>query len=344
MRMPSWKSLTPGGARTRMFASGLLALVFAGSATQIVIDRVTALPDGAVLRAAGTTVSQQDYQRRVHLLNALYGVQAPSDGSKTDEFNRASAKAVAVGLVLDHAAAGKNIVIAQKAAEDQLDKLIAQDFPQGRDAFVQKLGQNGVSEADVLDEVKRQLANQQLYDQVTAGVPVPADAEVTQAYSDRKAQLVQPETRHLRNIVVATQDDAAKALSQLRSGTDFGRLASQISLDGQTKANGGDLGSLAANQLQDGYAKAAFGVPSGAFFGPVQTQDGWNVGQVQEIQPQKQLSLDEVRDQLKNTLLDERRLAVWNSWLGDEMKADSITYADAYRPAAPDTPDDTAKP
>ncbi|MEV5303355.1 peptidyl-prolyl cis-trans isomerase [Amycolatopsis methanolica] len=345
-RVAAWARprVLPSGRRGTVAGTALLAVVLAGSGTQIVIDRLTSLPDGAVLRAAGVTVSEQDYQRRVHLLGALYGVQAPPDGSKAGEFARATAKAIAVGLVLDHEAAAGGVVIAQKSAEDQLDKLVAESFPQGRDAFIQKLGQNGVSEADVLDEVKRQLANQQLYERVTAPVAAPTDAEVVQAYQERQAQLVQPEARHLRNIVIATREQADAAVDRLRGGADFAVLAAEISLDGQTKNAGGDLGTLAANQLQDAYAQAAFAAAPGAVFGPVQTQDGWNVGQVLDVQPPKQLTLDEVREPLKNTLVDERRLALWNSWLAERMKAADIRYADQYRPADPDTPGEGTAP
>ncbi|GAB3141337.1 peptidylprolyl isomerase [Amycolatopsis stemonae] len=344
---PRWKirpSLVPAHPKVQLFSGALVAVVLAGSATQIVYDRVTALPDDAVLRVAGKVVSQQDYQQRVHLLTALYGVQAPPDGSKADEFARASAKAIAVSMVLDAASAQKGVVVADKTANDQLTKIIQEDFPLGRDAFVQKLGQNGVSEGDVLAEVKRQIANQQLYEQVTDGVAAPTDAEVDQAYAARKAQLVQPETRHLRNIVVATEAEASDAAQQLKSGKDFAQLAGAISLDGKTKTAGGDLGTLAASQLQQAYAKAAFAAPANSVFGPVQTENGWNVGQVAAVTPQKQLSLAEARDQLKNTLLDERRLKVWNDWLGGQMKADEIAYAEKYLPPNPDTPDAAVRP
>ncbi|WP_020661450.1 peptidylprolyl isomerase [Amycolatopsis benzoatilytica] len=337
-------SLVPAHPKAQVFSAALVAVALACSAAQLVVDRITALPDGAVLRVAGKVVSQQEYQQRVHLLSALYGVQAPPDGSKADEFARASAKAVAVSMTLDNAAAQKGIVIADKTASDQLTKIIQEDFPLGRDAFVQKLGQNGVSEPDVLAEVKRQLANQQLYEQVTDRVAAPTDVEVAQAYTARKAQLVRPEARHLRNIVVATEAEAVDAAQQLKSGKDFAQLAGAVSLDGKTKSAGGDLGTLSANQLQQAYAKAAFAAPSGSVFGPVQTENGWNVGQVLGIQPQKQLSLAEAKDQLKTTLLDERRLKVWNDWLGGQMKADKIAYADKYLPANPDTPDAAVRP
>jgi len=67
--------------------------------------------------------------------------------------------------------------------------------------------------------------------------------EVDKYYEDNKAGFRVPARLRLRQIVVASEDQANRALSQLHGGTsDFANLAQQISL-GPTAAKGGELPS-----------------------------------------------------------------------------------------------------
>jgi len=330
--------LVPAGRPARVVAVALLALLMVGSTTAVTLDRMLSVPEGSAFRVGGTLVSEQQLGQRVKLLGALYGVTPPKDPAAMDRFRRDTAKAVAVSGVLDDAAAAKGIVIADKTANDQLTNVVERSFPQGRDTFVQRLAGIGITERDVVDEIKRQLADSELFKQVTAGVPTPTDQDVAQVYQQRHAQMAIPEKRHVRNIVVEQQDQANQIRSQLGSGADFAALAAQSSMDDSTKAKGGDLGQITRDQLEQAYGGAAFGAAPNTVFGPVHTQYGWNVGQVLEVTPAVPLTLDQVRDQLRAQLLDERTQQVWNDWLGGQLRSAGVRYADTYRPADPNAP------
>ncbi len=329
--------LVPGG-RARRVSLMLSGVVFAGAATQVGIAWATALPNDAVLRADDTIVTEEEFQQRVDVLDALYGVKQPAGGPKLERFKKDAAKSIAVSLILDRAAQERGIVIADKQAQDALNKLIEEQLTGGRDTFVQFLGSQGISERDVVDEVKRQLATGRLFEQVTADVKAVTDQEARQAYQDRKEQMVRPEKRHLRNIVVKSNKKAEDILNQARSGVDFAGLAKNHSLDRSTKNSGGDLGTVSADQLDEQYADAAFKAEKGSFFGPVKTQHGWNVGQVLKIVPAEQLSFGEVKKQLKAELNNKRKFGTWRSWLANQIAAADVEYADEYRPDNPDLP------
>lgn len=329
--------LVPTGRIPRLVCATILALVSVGAGTAATVETITAVPSGAAYRVYGSTVTIPQLDDRVRLLGALYGVQAPTDPAELDRFHRDTAKAVAVSDVLDRATADHGIVIADKAANDELTRMIETSFPEGRDAFVEQLGQTGLSEPAVLDEIKRQLANAQLYDTITKDVPLPTDNEVTAAYNDRRAEMATPEKRHLRNIVVESEADAKAIRAKLDQGADFADVARSSSLDKSTKDQGGELGTVTRDQLEKGYGDAAFGVPASGVFGPVQTQYGWNIGQALEVAPSTPLSLDQVRDPLRSRLADERKSKVWNDWLNERIADADVRYADDYRPADPDS-------
>ncbi|GCE18376.1 peptidylprolyl isomerase [Dictyobacter kobayashii] len=68
------------------------------------------------------------------------------------------------------------------------------------------------------------------------------------------SQITSPERQvNARAITVATAKDGNSILSQLKAGADFHKLASQKSLDNNSKSKGGELGWLAAGQYMLDY-------------------------------------------------------------------------------------------
>lgn len=332
-------------ARKALFGKGRLVLVVAllavaGIVAGVLVSmRASGLPKDTAFRIFGHNVSVDELNNEVDTLTALYGVEVPTDEGKLAGFRKDVAKAYAVSLLLDKAAAQRNIVIADKAAKDVLTRYISQQFGDASDAydkFTQALGSAGTSEAEVVTELKRQLALNKLYNDVTKSVTV-SDAQVRSEFDTKKDSLATPETRELRNIVVATQEQAAQLRTRLAAGQSFAALAKQFSLDGSTKDKGGSLGNVGASSLDPAYAKAAFATASGQAFGPVQTQYGWNVGLVVSITPSTPAVFDQVKDDLKQQLLVKAQLDVWRTWLSGEIRHAKVRYAARYRPADPDS-------
>lgn len=332
---------------TRLVAAFVAVVVLGGAVTGFVWWRAESLPEDAAFRVGDRVVSQEEFDRRVDALRALYGVQPPTEEKELDRFRRDSAKATAVSLVLDEQARSQGAVVADKAAQDVLSRLIENQLPGGgpeaRRQFVQALGNVGTSEQAVVDEIKRQMTVSQLFDRVTTGTEV-SEPELKDAFEKRRAQLGESEQRKLRNIVVAERGEADALVAQLHGGAGFPALATQRSLDGGTRPNGGDLGTVSAEQLEQEYAKAAFAAPPGGVFGPVQTQFGWNVGKVDEVVPGAPASFEKIKEELRLQLESEKALGRWRSWLQEQIASADIDYAEAYRPADPLAPPEVGEP
>ncbi|GAB3385593.1 peptidyl-prolyl cis-trans isomerase [Amycolatopsis echigonensis] len=299
----------------------------------------TWLPSGVAFEYGDRRVSTSELDSEVDTLHALYGVQVPTDQGQLGNFRKDAAKAYAVSLILDHAAADNGIVIADKTARDTLSKFVAEKLGNGPDAynkFVAALGEQGTTEQAVVDELKRRLALAQLFDKLTADVPAVSDQDVTTAFEQRKATLGTPEKRAVSNIVVQSQADANKVVTALRGGTPFAEEAKQVSLDGSTRDKGGDLGTVSKDQLDAGYGDAAFKAKPGEVFGPVQNQYGWNVGLVGQVTAATPADFAQAKEPLRQQLLTERALDKWRTWLGGQIRAAGVRYADDYRPADPD--------
>lgn len=310
----------------------LPVVVVAGSV--LVVRAATGLPADAALRVAGVTISKTDLRQRVRLLGALYGLRAPADPGMTDEFNRTAARAVALRMVIDKAIEERRLTVSGERSGQLLADFVAHGVnPPGQAGFLALLRDVGASEGDVVAELNRRESTRELLGQVTAPVAAPpGDVEVRAYYQQHQAEMVRPQQRHLRNIVVATREQAAALLADIGRGADFAALARQSSLDKRTSAAGGDLGSLRADQLEEAYRGPAFAAAPGAVFGPVRTAEGWNLGQVLEVTPAVPLGFDEVRAQLGEWLRQRRVEQTWQAWLDGQMAEAEVSYADEYRP------------
>lgn len=317
----------------------VLVVVVLAAAGALAWATLWRLPDDVAFRAGGQDVTVEELNRQMDTLSALYGMTKPQDPAQLDTYQRDFAKASAIGMVIDSAAAERGIAVAERSAQDYLGRYIQQYFGDGtgaRKAFVDALGQAGTSEPAVLAEIKRQMSAAQLFQQATADVPAVTDADVETAFRERRDALAMPERRAVGNIVVRDEATAQQILGEVRSGKPFADVARARSADAATRDAGGAIGTLAAAQLEKPFADAAFGAQPNAPFGPVRTQHGWNVGVVSSVQPSVPADLQTVREPLRQRLQGERTAEAWRTFLGTRADDAGVRYNDDYLPADPD--------
>lgn len=320
-----------------MTAGGLLVVAGALVAWWLVATG-DELPDDAAFRVDGRVVTVEDHQRFVAVLEALYGVEPPQEPSARSDFRRDTAKAHALSQLLAEEARRRDLVPAEREVRDTLDRMIEARYPLGgRYTFEEALGSRGVNEAQVIDEVRRQLELRALFSEVTGEVDVDDD-DLRVAYDEQREELRIPEQRTIRHVVVAEEAVATEVASRLEGGEDFADLAAEVSLDGSTKEEGGLLGTLTRSQLAPAFGDAAFRADEGTVFGPVRTDLGWHVGRVDEVVPGRTPRFEEVRESLRERLRLDRAVQVWEAWLADQLEEAAIQYADDYRPGDPTAP------
>lgn len=330
-------SVTPG-YRTHGVAAVLLTVVAGASGGTLLMGGADGLPEDAVFRADEIVVTKQQFDRQVRLMEFLYGLRKPESSRQIDEFNRAVAKAMAVSAVMDRAARERGIVIATKAATDQLGKLVKEGKWQERKSFIEALGARGLSELQVVEEIKRQQSAARLFGRVTSSVKPATETDAQRYYEHNRAQMKSPEQREISNVVVETREQAEHVAGLAKNGADIGSLAKRFSIDASTKDQGGSLGVVSAEELDPTYAKAAFAASEGSVFGPVQTPQGWSVGKAEHVKKPVPLPFSAVQDAIKTKLDTDAKFKVWNAFLVEQIKSAGVDYAPAFRPADPDAP------
>jgi len=114
----------------------------------------------------------------------------------------------------------------------------------------------------------------------------------------------------LRHILLGVPPSAADSvrsiqladslLSELSSGGKFEELAKIFSIDNDTRARGGELGWFASDKLPQEFARELAGeTTAGKIIGPVSSQFGIHIIKLLENQAEKQYTLDEDFDKIK---------------------------------------------
>ncbi|SNR88587.1 peptidyl-prolyl cis-trans isomerase C, partial [Haloechinothrix alba] len=331
------RRLVPAGRRARsvLAVALVLVLVLSGSALWLGSGRSLAglqsgqgvlsflpvrLPDGVAFQAGGRRVTETELDQRIEVLGALYGITPPEEDAERDRFRRDTAKSYAVSLILEREADERDIAVSDKQARDTLTSFIEQELGEGQQAynqFIDTLGQEGATEQAVLDEITRQLELSELFNTITENHRQVGRQQLEEAFQQRRDELGAPQTREIRNIVVDSEAAADDVIAQLESGADFAELARQSSLDGSTREDGGDLGRLSKDQLENEYGQAAFSTEEGEVFGPIHNDYGWNVGRVDNVHPAEEATFDDVAEDLRAQLQNEQTLNAWRDWLAE---------------------------
>lgn len=128
-------------------------------------------------------------------------------------------------------------------------------------------------------------------------------------YDDNRDRYLQDEQRQARHILFLFNDDedaaeskADDTFARLQAGEAFEALAEEVSEDGGTSSNGGNLGTLTRSQLPGELGSAIFSMDEGQTEGPLKSDFGFHIVRLDEILERGPLSLDQVRGELLTEL------------------------------------------
>jgi foldase protein PrsA len=202
---------------------------------------------------------------------------------------------------VDGEAANQGVKVSDKAAEADFQKARKQSFPKDAD-FQNFLKQSGMTIGDARFQVRFDSVYRKLRTKAIAGAAKVTDKEVRDFYNKNKARLGTPLTRDLRVVLTRDAATAKKAKSALESGESWSKVVKKYSIDPATKATGGVLSGLSKGQQEKSFDDAIFSAPKGKINGPVKTQFGYYVFQVQKETPASQQSLKQATPAIRQQL------------------------------------------
>jgi foldase protein PrsA len=240
----------------------------------------------------------------------------------------------------------RDIEVSDKAVNKSLEDQKKEAFPTDK-AYKQFLKTSGMTEEDILFRVKLSELQEKLTQNVTKEAKKVSTADVEEYYDKNQKRFAQPERRDLRVVLTKTEAKADEARQALESGQPWKQVVKDYSIDEASKAQGGKLAAVAKGQQDKALEDAVFAASKGELEGPVKTQFGWYVFEVEKVTPASQQSLEQSRDTIRNLLRSERQQKALDAFIKDfrEEYKDDTNCSDDFRVAecknAPEEKTDT---
>jgi foldase protein PrsA len=354
---------------THLSIKSLLALAVVGLGTAAVAGCGNDIPPGAVAKVGDATITQDEFDR--WLSTAVKGqaqggeavvpdppdfkkcvaakkkVPAPEGQAKQtdaqlekqcktefDTLKREVMQFLIQAEWVQQEAKEQDIKVSQQAVQKSFDDQKKQAFPTEK-AYKKFLATNGMSEDDILFRVKLDQLQQKLTQKVTEDAKKVSNEDIEEYYDKNQKRFAQPERRDLRVVLTKTEAKAAQAKQALEDGQSWQQVVKEYSIDEASKAQGGKLPAVAKGQQDKALDDAVFAAKKGEIEGPVKTQFGWYVFEVEKVTPASQQSLEESKDTIKNLLRSERQQKALDEFIKDfrEEYKDETDCADDYRVA-----------
>lgn len=240
-------------------------------------------------------------------------------------------------LLIKQAAEDEGIKVTDDDVKKKIEELKAGFSTQ--EQFDQALSQAGMDVKALETQIRDQLVTEQLIATLNKDTKV-SDKEIQEYYDKNKAQFAETAAVHAAHILFDKTDKATaeKVLAEVKAGGDFGALAKKYSKDPASAANGGDLGWPTTPYVTE-FQAAADKLKPGQISDLVETQFGWHIIKVIEKREDRQKTLDEVKDQIKQIIVQQRNADAYQTFLDDlRAKAEiEILIPDLQKPASGST-------
>ena len=239
---------------------------------------------------------------------------------------------------LEQKAKEMGIVITDKDVQTRLTQIKKQYFNGSETKYQAALKAQGLTEPELLLQLRAQILSEKLYSKVTATVKV-TNGQVASYYVLHKSTYSTPASRTVRHILVNNKALADQIETQLKNGGNFAVLAKKYSKDPGSASKGGKL-TVSKGQTVPQFDKVAFTLKTGQLSPPVHSQYGWHI--IQALTPvtvAKITPLSSVQESIRGQLLQSKKTTAMTNWVNGVKKdfAKKVAYQAGYTPASTST-------
>jgi peptidyl-prolyl cis-trans isomerase C len=241
----------------------------------------------------------------------------------------------------------KMLVATQSGKKTYLDRLIMKKLLL-REAAKGKI--EGEAEfQNRLADIKEQLLIESLLKKKIAADSQLTDNDMKKYYDTNKEKFKKEREINTRHILLKTEEEAKQIMEKLQKGEDFIELSKKYSIDPNAKASGGEIGFHPKGTLLPEYEAAAFKLTKvGQVAGPVKSQFGYHIIRLEGAKPPAYVSFDEVKDFIRQQLIQDKQKELLEKYIEDLKKAAKITINEELlkeeKPAVPGKQEKAEKP
>lgn len=302
-----------------------------GSAALMLVAAVTALAVVGCAKVAGSVNGEKIYMSKVdEQLAQMQGQQSAFQGKEGKKLEKQFKERILDKLIDDALVMQE----ADKMGVKPTDKEINERYEQLKKQFPSEAQFNDALQKAKLtpDKLKESIAQQLVMQKLTTKVSktkTVSDKEIAAYYKSNKAQFADPEKYSVVQILVKTKDKALaeKLYKQLKGGANFAALAKKYSTDPGSKNKGGDLGYMSPGEVVPEFGAAMSKAKMNELVKPFKSTYGWHIIKVTGKRPPRTKPLSEVKEQIRQMILQTSQRDAFNKWLANvKKKADIKKY------------------
>jgi parvulin-like peptidyl-prolyl isomerase len=235
----------------------------------------------------------------------------------------------------------RGVEVNDEDVQARLDQIKKDNFEDDQKKFDQALEREGLTLDDAKTEVRYQLLQEKLFEDVTNDIEA-TDEQIAKYYEENKAQFTQPASRDVRHILVKTKAKADELEQELANGASFAALARKYSQDKGSAKLGGKIPVQKGSTVPP-FDKAAFSLDTDEISKPVKTTFGWHIIMpISDVKPEKVQPLDDIRDSIAQQLAEERKNKAIEEFLKSLEEKFPAIYAAGFEPPPATLPTDTS--
>jgi peptidyl-prolyl cis-trans isomerase SurA len=325
-----------GGTGHRLLAAGLglalgACLLGAGArAEAAVLDRIAAVVNNDVITLSEV---QEEALPQIQKITKDY-VEPEQDAQLVTLYQKYLDQLIVRRLQIQEARKDQLIPSAAEI-NATIDDLKKKNGFRSDDELKRALATEGLSLSAFRRRVGEQLALSRITLKAVRNKIIIDEKEIQQFYQANQDKYRRTPEVTIRHILIGLPPEASEtqvaearakaeaALAKLRAGADFAEVARAAS-DGPTAQSGGSLGTLHRGELAPELEEPAFTLTVGQVSDLIRTQSGFNIIKVEARMDEPMAPLEEVRDKIREALLDQKYDAKYKDWIEGLKRTASI--------------------
>lgn len=238
-------------------------------------------------------------------------------------------------LVAQNGEAALNALIAEKIMLAEVEKnnitVLDEEIQKNIDEMTEYYGgedemNNALTDYNMtMDDMKENITTNLQLKKILEPYITIEDQEIEEYFNANKAYLDEAEQVKASHILVDTKELADEVKGKLDGGAEFAELAKEYSTDTSNSQNGGSLGYFGKGEMVAEFENTAFSMSVGEVSEPVQTSFGYHIIKVEDHKEAKEATFDEFKDDIKETLFQEKMGVAYNTWYEEMLKQYEIT-------------------
>jgi len=201
---------------------------------------------------------------------------------------------------LEGEATDQKIKVTPAEVTKSIDTQRKEQYPKQAD-FDKALKDAGFTMADLRFQTRLQQLQEKLVAKVSKGKAAPTAKQISDYYEKNKSQFGSAETRDLHIVLTKDKATADKAKQAIQNGDSWSSVAKKYSTDEASKGQGGKLTVTKGNQ-EPAFDDAVFAGKKGEVLGPIKTQFGYYVVDIDKVTKGNQQTLQEATPTIKQVL------------------------------------------